>query len=148
MLKESLLSLEQVRAALLQGDLGGLADSLKRQAHAAHAAGELRHARERFRTQIGLALGVSPQSVTLQWLAKQLPAEAGERIASCRERLCRLAAEVDGLNRSNAALILQSLDFLNQLLLDITGGSSGGNRYGATGRRQTSACGSLIEAQG
>lgn len=148
MLKETQESLREVRDALVQGDLGRLAGSLERQAHTARAAAELRLAREKFRQQVAETLRVSAEQVTFGWLAEHLPGEAGQRIARCRERLCRLAIEVDQLNRSNASLILHSLDFLNQLLLEITGGDKGSNRYGATGGRDIGQCGSLIKAQG
>jgi hypothetical protein len=148
MLSATLDSLRCVRTALMHGDLSALNEALDRQAHTARAANELRLRRAELRRGLAATLGVSPQSVTLQMLAVRFPGEVGQRLEHCRERLGRLATEVDQLNRGNAALVQYSLDFLHRFLVEITGGVTAGARYSFAGVLEEAACGSMIEAKG
>lgn len=148
MLAETLDSLRLVRAALRGGSLDSLKDALDRQARLAHASQELRERRARLRREMSAVLGIAPQSVTLKMLAARLPGDAGTRLASCRDRLSAMAAEVDHLNRANAALVGQSLDFLERFFIEITGGDRGGAGYSSAGATRAPALGSIIEARG
>jgi hypothetical protein len=148
MLGATIESLRELRAALVGGDLAALGQALERQGHTARAAEELRVTRERLRCDAAAALGMHPASVTLERVAARLPREAAVRLTACRQRLIRMASEVDELNRGNAALVRHSMDFLHRLLVEITGGEPNATRYGPTGVRGTSVCGSLIEARG
>lgn len=148
LLEALLTSLQQVRAALLSGELKALTLALEGQDHTARAAQEIRQSRARLREELAVRLGTTPETVTIQLLAGRLPGELGQRLASCRERLRQMTAAVDELNQGNVLLIRQSVDFLHQLLVEITGGNSSGGCYSGTGTRQDARCGSLIEAQG
>ena len=93
-------------------------------------------------------MGIAWESVTVQMLALRLPDERGDRLARCRERLRNMATEVDHVNQGNAALVWHCLNFMQGLLVEITGGESSGARYNAGGRRQEPECGSLIQRRG
>lgn len=148
MLAETLESLQQVRTALRGGSLDSLKDALDRQARIARASVELRDRRANLRRDMAVVLGVPPRSVTLTMLVAWLPGDAGARLASCRDRLNGMAAEVDRLNRANAALVGQSLDFLERFFIEITGGDRGGAGYSPAGATRAPALGSIIEARG
>lgn len=148
MLAETLESLRRVRAALRGGSIDSLKDALNRQARIAHASSELRERRAKLRREMAAALGVPPHGVTLKMLAARLPGEAGARLASCRDRLNAMATEVDRLNRANAALVGQSLDFLERFFIEITGGDRGGSGYSPAGATREPTLGSIIEARG
>ena len=147
MLAATLQSLRRIRLALTQGDLRALEEALESQAHTARAADELRQRRSELRRHLGAVLRIPPQAVTLQILADRLPADAAEKLGRCRARLRTLAADVDQLNRSNAALVGQSLDFLHRFLVEITGGQAG-QSYTCSGQPRQAECGSMIEGRG
>jgi hypothetical protein len=147
MLQATLDSLRQVRAALLGRDLAELERAVERQVHTARAAEELRLRRAELRGQLAVRLGIDAQAVTLQKVAARLPGENGERLARCRERLKCMAAEIDRLNRGNAALVQHSLEFLHQFLLNVTGGAAVGDRYQPSGRVDRALCGSVFEGR-
>lgn len=148
MLAETLDSLQEVRGALRGGGLEALRRALDRQARIAEASSELRARRAALRREMAGALGIAPRDVTLSRLAARLPADVATHLTGCRDRLNRMAAEVDRLNRANAALVGQSLEFLERFLTEITDGDSVGAGYGASGALRAPAIGSLIEARG
>ena len=148
MLAETLDSLQEVRGALRGGGLEGLRRALDRQARIAEASGELRERRAGLRREMAGVLGLSPREVTLTRLAARLPADVAAHLTACRDRLGRMAVEVDRVNRANAALVGQSLEFLERFLTEITDGDSVGAGYAASGAIRAPAVGSLIEARG
>lgn len=148
MLAETLDSLRQVRAALRGGNLDLLKEALDRQGRIARASGELRDRRTSLRREMSSLLGVAPREVTLRSLAARLPPDVAGHLTTCRERLSNMAAEVDHLNRANAALVGQSLDFLGRFLTEITDGDPGGEGYSANGVSRAPVLGSIIEARG
>jgi hypothetical protein len=148
MLAATLDTLTQVRTALVQGDISALNQAMEAQSHTAKAAEELRSARAQLREQLACALAAPAGSVTLQALSARVPGQLGDRLRQCRERLSRMAAAVDRLNRGNAALIRQSLEFLHNLLHEITGSHPASQRYGPAGRPAEPVHSSLIEARG
>jgi len=148
MLGESLESLRQVRAALAEGDLSSLAAALDRQGHAVRAADELRRRRAELRQSLARAFRLPLASVTLHTLATVFPGDAADRLRRCRERLMAMAGEVDRLNRGNALLVRQFLDFLQRFFVAITGGSQTGGCYNTAGKLEQAECGSMIEMRG
>jgi hypothetical protein len=148
MLAETLDSLRQIRSALRDGGLDSLKAALDRQARIAHASAELRDRRADLRRAMSAALGVSPREVTLMNLAARLPRDIAAHLTGCRDRLNDMAAEIDRLNRANAALVGQSLEFLERFLTEITDGDPGGAGYSSSGATREPVLGSLIEARG
>lgn len=148
MLAETLESLQQIRSALLEGALDALKTALDRQSRLASASAELRQRRARLRREMSLALGISPEEVTLLGLAARLPRDVAVRLTDCRERLRAMTVEVDRLNRANAALVGQSLDFLERFLTEMTDGDRRGAGYSPTGATREAVLGSIFEARG
>jgi hypothetical protein len=148
MLAETLDSLQEVRTALRGGGLEALRSALDRQAHIAVASSELGTRRAALRREMAGALGIAPGDVTLSRLAARLPADVATHLTACRDRLNRMAAEVDRVNRANAALVGQALEFLERFLTEITDGECLGAGYAASGALRAPTVGSLIEARG
>lgn len=147
-LAETLDSLRQVRTALREGNLDSLKSALERQGRIAQASAELREGRASLRQEMSTALGIPVQNVTLMVLAARLPGDVADHLASCRARLSNMAAEVDRLNRANAALVGQSLEFLERFFTEITDGDRGGAGYSSRGTARAPLLGSIIEARG
>jgi len=147
MLSATLDSLQRVRAALLGRDLAALERAVELQAHTERAAQELLVRRAELRVQLGTRLKLNPQTITLKEVAMRLPGEQGLKIARCRDRLHRMAAEIGRLNRGNAALVQHSMDFLHKFLVSVTGGDAVGDRYGSSGGIERATCGSLFEGR-
>lgn len=147
-LRATRAALEQMRDAILHGDLTTIAHALEGQDQAAHAGQELAVRRELLQHELAERLGVAPEHASLQAIADVTPAPLGEQLADRRQAIRRLALEVDLLNRQNAALIQHSSQFLQQFLVEITGGEPVTTRYGPSGTFQEPVCGSLLSARG
>jgi hypothetical protein len=148
LLAETLASLGAVRSALRGGDLESLHAALEQQARIADASSELLGRRARLRSELSYALGVPPDAVTLATLATAAPPDVAGHLRACRERLRGMSAEVDRLNRANAALAAQSLDFLQRFLSEITDTDSAGAVYGPSGSPHAPVAGALLEGRG
>lgn len=133
-----------LRAALLAGH-GGRLEEIARQAAA--AGGDLSSERARFRETAAAMLGVAARDVTLSAVAGALLPGQEEVMTRRQLRLRQLAAEVEQLCQSNAALIYYGLDFLQRFLADLTGEAAGG-RYGAAGQHLKPSRGPIIQLRG
>ena len=148
MLSATVHSLSDVRTALVQGDLRKLTTALEQQTHTARAAEELRLRRAQLRREIAAHCGSRPESASLQMLASRIPGELGEQLANYRGRLKSMASQADRLNRGNAILIRQSVNFLQHLLAGLTGTDSDPHIYNPHGPQRSLACGAIIEGEG
>ncbi|MCC6420491.1 MAG: flagellar export chaperone FlgN [Gemmataceae bacterium] len=144
-LETALAALGASRAALLRGETAGLIAG--QQQAAAAVCGHLRQLRNDFRGTAAVILNLPTEDVTLSVLADALSGEAGRLVASARERLARLAAEVRRLIAANASLVRTSLDFVQRFLRDLTGAPTP-SRYGPAGTIQEPACAPLLQARG
>ena len=146
-LDATLEGLRRFRNVLLRGDSAGLAAALERQEASAQARAAQAVRRERLRHDWAAILGISPEDVTLTVIAGQLSGDDGARFGRLHARVQALAAEAEELNRGNAAVAGQCLDFLYGFLVELTGGPNS-PRYSPAGTQLGAACGSLIEARG
>jgi hypothetical protein len=135
-----------IRDALLGKNQDALAAALERHEEAARRGEELNLRRDAFRRDVARKLGVPHESVTLDLLADRFPDMAGA-IAQSQARLRQLAAEVERLNHSNAALLSYCLDFLQRFFDQLTG-TPRVRRYGPSGALTASSIDSLINARG
>ncbi len=155
LLSATLTCLQQMRSALVAGNLQALTTALESQKHTAQAGEDLRSRRAALRSELAGTLGVPPESATLQMVVDVMvrskdhaTAQTGQRLGRCRERLRKMATDVDQVNCSNATLIWHSMNFLQRLLAEITGATTAPDRYNPAGRRTEASCGSLFEARG
>jgi hypothetical protein len=144
----TLQALRQMRAALVRGDAPALSEALAHQDQTARAGQEVRQSRTRLRDELAAALGAPAEAVTLRMFLSHLPEEMRQPLARSRDRLHRLATEVDQFNRGNALVIHHGLSFVQHLLVSLTGGGQSGDCYGPAGKRQEIGCGSLMELRG
>ncbi len=147
MLSATLSSVRDIRSALMKGDLDGLAQSLQRQQHTAHAAVELRKTRTRLKEHLAAALGVPLEDVTLRLLAQHTSATVTQRILTSRARLAKVASEVDALNHGNAALVRQSAELLQRFLSSLTGRSTQSARYASSGQLEDGGCDPMFQTR-
>lgn len=136
-----------MRAALLSHDQGALDEALTLHQGTVRRGEELRQQRDRFRQEIAHLLGIPAHEVTLSLLRAHLPEEASAAVAAAQARLQEQSAEVERLNRANAALMRSCLDFLQRFFGDLTGRPAEG-RYGPGGVLRETPSGSLIDARG
>jgi hypothetical protein len=146
-LEATLAFLQDVRAALLGKDHAALAGVLERHQATARQAAAMADRRAAFQREAADVLGVAPEAVTLDLLADRLPADAAGPVADARDRLRRMAAEVERLNTSNATLLYHCLDFFRRFFDRLTGCPRDG-RYGPEGKPAAATGGSLINARG
>jgi hypothetical protein len=144
----SLEVLRRVRAALLRSDLDELTALRDPQERAAAESARLRAERDQLRARLAVALGLSPQRVSISTLTAALPPAQREPLRGAGDRLRRLAVEADGLVRSNAALLSHLLRFTRRFLSHITGGEEAAGCYGPDGTHLEASFGSLLSTKG
>lgn len=147
MLSATLEILRNIRAALVERNQNQLQTALNQQAHTARAASDLRDARTRLRHAIGHTLGIPPEQVTLTMLASHVSEDLASKILSRGRHLTEMARDVNAMNRSNAMLIYQSMNLLEQLLTCLTGRDDGADRYEARGQIHYGGHGPLFQAR-
>ena len=147
LLRETRMVLREIRAALLRQDLDALGDALRHQERVAAESTAMQERRLAMRRGLAKALHHPEETIRLSLVAAQLPEVVRNRLLRWRDRLQRDAAEIDQLNRGNAALILHNLDF-QQRLLDALTGDGPGVSYTLNGTKPEAVRGSLLEARG
>lgn len=147
-LRSALATLQEVRAAALAGDaprleaLRGPQEELARQAQALRAEGAA------IRGRAAAVLGVPEAEATLDRLADRLGGRAAEQLRVAGADVRALAAEVDRLNRSNAAVLEHGLSFIRRVLRDLTGAEIPAAGYGPDGTPAGSPSRPLLSARG
>ena len=138
---------QRVRAALVGGDSDALVAALEYQESVVGANEGQRRRRQEFQEEAAALLDVAPAAVTLRGLSSHLPATEARRVEQWRQRLRGLAMEADLLQRSNARLIHECLDFFHRFFLEITGGRNN-PRYDPAGRCHEAVASPLFEVRG
>ena len=147
-LRGSLDVLGKVRTALLASDVPQLVALHKTQERFVARSARLSQERDDLRTRLATVCGVSADRVSLSTIANTLPVSQRNSLRATGERIRRLAGEVDGLVRSNAALAASLLRFTRRFLLDITGGEEAAAGYGPDGTHREASFGSLLSTRG
>ena len=141
-------SLQSLRTELIRGRLPELTQALEVQEGLSQIGAELELRRLRVQEELAHSLGTSRSEATILRFADYIQGEMGDRLRDRRIRVRALAQEIDEINRSNALLAGHCAGLLQELLIEITGTSGGGQRYGHIGVYQEPFCGSLLSAQG
>jgi hypothetical protein len=148
LLTASLQVLQQVRAALVQDDQAALTQANQQQEEMVKRNEELGEKRARLLQATASLLGTVPQSVTLRTVTERFPGDAALRLLDSRDRLRKLAVEVDEWNRGNALVVGHCLHFVQEMLRGLTHCESTGACYGPAGLYQETSCGSILSARG
>ncbi|MBI3408006.1 MAG: flagellar export chaperone FlgN [Planctomycetes bacterium] len=143
-----LVSLHGLRAGLLAGDWKQLAVGVQGLHELSEKRDANRSARQDSRVELGVALGLRGAAATFEQAFRALPSHLAEPLRSARDRLGRLAREVQLLNHASALLTQYVLDFLQRFFVELAGGHADSLRYGPDGALRSPACGSLIQARG
>jgi hypothetical protein len=146
LLDATVQALQLIRAALLRNEWNALPGLLRDQDRLARLDAELQRARERIRQSGADFLGVAASGLTLETLARGMPAALGDPLLCQRERVLGRAREAAALRDANAALLGYSLDFLRKLIAGLAGGAP--DRYGPGGRTERGSVGFLMQARG
>lgn len=140
--------LEAVRAlhdSLRHLDGEALTKALQGESAALKEAEELQTKRLRVRTDVAVELGVPLDEFTLSMLSRHTTGDLHSSIVASRQKLATIAAEMDKLNRQNAAMIYQSLTLMRGIVGRLTNAAGSGESYNAGGVREEAHIGSLMQ---
>ena len=141
-------TLREVRSALVKNDMEALSVALERQDEASQASEQVRARRSEILQQAAASLGLPPESLTFKKLAESVGGKVGRSLDGVRQRLAKMSAEVDRLNRANAAMVHQAVDVTRQVLAELTQSDLGCDRYDASGEMEAPISGPIIEMGG
>jgi hypothetical protein len=132
---EGILEVERAKQrAIVASDVEALTSVDAREEELVAAAGQLEAARLELRCRLAQAdRRLGPNSRLLH-LIEILDGPARERLASRRERLLGLSAQINEVNRLNFQLLRSSLDLLREILDDVFGAPGDPRVYDPTGR--------------
>lgn len=140
-----LSAVREVHHALMNLDDESLQKSLEVEARELSASIAIQQRRLQLQTELAAVLHVAPQEVTLRRLITLTSGSVREAIDRVWRSLLEMAAEVDRLNRQNAAMIGQSLSIVRGVVERITGVAAPGESYNAGGVRTDTHVGPLIQ---
>jgi hypothetical protein len=103
--------------------------------------------REAVCQKLGEALDLDPETVHITAVASRLPAPYPARIASYRDRLQILAADVERLSAKTTAAVGFCRSFMNRVINEMTEGGASVTHYGPGPRRESNR-GTLLVARG
>jgi uncharacterized protein YeeX (DUF496 family) len=147
-LRAARAGLDDLNHAFADGDLPTLQAALERASLLADLTQKTRDDRDRVRVQLAEYLDLDPETVNLSAVSARMPAPYSARIASYRDRLQVLAAEVERqtARAANAAGFCRG--FIGKTLSEMTDGKAAVTQYGPTHRRDANRGAALLVAQG
>lgn len=138
-------AVRDVHNALKDLDDDALYRSLDVEARELSLSAEMQERRHRLQRELAQLLMVQPQEVTLRRLVQLTTGTARASIEHVWRRLVEMAAEVERLNRQNAAMIAQSLSIARGVLGRLTGSAITNESYNAGGGRAETHTGPVIQ---
>jgi hypothetical protein len=139
-----LAAVRQLHESLRYVDGEALTEALRSETEALREAERLRPQRQQIRDAAARELGFAPQEFTLGLLVQKTAGNLRAAIAASRQKLTGMSAEMDRLNRLNAAMIQQSLMLIRGTVERLTGTAASGESYGADGSRDETHAGPLV----
>ncbi len=140
-----LTAVREVHHALIHLDDGALQKSLEAEARELSSSLEIQKRRLQLQADLANVLNMPPQEVTLRRLVTMTSGSLCETIQRVWRSLAEMAAEVDRLNRQNAAMISQSLAIVRGVVERLTGAAAVGESYNAVGVRADTHVGPIIQ---
>ncbi len=123
-LRETLNTLYLIRRALMQRNQDLLMDGRKQQDELARANAKITMWRGKLRERIAQVLCVPVESANLSALARHADEQTRQQVTNRQEQLGQMAMEAELIGRANAALIQRSVQFLQDILMGLTGNRS------------------------
>ena len=140
-----LQAVRAVHSALRQLNDETLRQAIEDESRVLKTADSLQQRRSQLRSELSAVLGVPAEETTLRHVISATTGSLREAIERCRQSLAEMAAEMDRLNRQNAAMIQQSLSITHGILERLTGTAAVGESYDAHGGREEAHVGSLVQ---
>ncbi len=140
-----LQAVRNVHGALRHLNDDKLRQSLDEEARVLQTADGLQQRRCQLRSELSAVLGVPAEEITLRRIISATTGSLRETVERCRQSLAEMAAEMNRLNRQNAAMIRQSLSITHGILGRLTGTAAVGESYNADGGREEAHVGSLVQ---
>lgn len=144
-LVEVLEAVRELHKSLRELDGEGLTKALQTESDALRQAELMQNQRQQMRTDVANELGMAPAEFSLGVLVERTTGVLQSSIAESRERLTAMSAEMDRLNRQNAAMIQQSLSLMRGIVGRLTGTAATCDSYNAGGAREEAHVGSLVQ---
>lgn len=144
-LSAMLQAVRDVHGALRHLNDDTLRQALEEEARVLKAAETLQRRRSQLRSELSVVLGLPAEETTLRRIVAATTGSLREAVERCRTILAEMAAEMNRLNRQNAAMIQQSLSITHGIIGRLTGAAGVGESYNADGGRDEAHVGSLIQ---
>lgn len=144
-LEALIVSVGEVRDALITRDGERLTAALQAEAECLQLGDTMRTKRANFRKELAASLNVAVEQITLSQLSLWVSSECRAELAHFRDRLTEMSAELSRLNRQNAAMIRQSLDLTQRIIGQLTGTGPHFASYNAAGRSENSQTGPVLQ---
>lgn len=140
-----LTAVRDVHYALLVLDDEALKRSLEAESRELNSNTSLQARRRQVQSELAARLQLDPQEITLRRLAKITSGPLQDSINQVLNSLAEMAAEVDRLNRQNAAMIGQSLAVARGVIEQLTGSVATSESYNSIGGRAETHVGPLMQ---
>lgn len=134
-----------VHAALRLLNENDLRQWLEFEAIILQAAEGVKQRRHELRDLLAQALNILPEEVTLSRIIVATEGSLRGRIERKRKTLAEMSAEMDRLNRQNAAMIRQSSELMQSIIGRLTGVTVVGGSYNAHGGMDVPPPKSLVQ---
>lgn len=144
-LQAMLQAVRDVHQALTHLDDGALQTCLEAEARELSSSLAIQSRRLQLQDQLASVLRVRPADVTMNRLVMITSGSLQESIEQIWRSMIEMAAEVDRLNRQNAAIIGQSLAIVRGVVERLTGVSGVNESYNAVGSRAETHVGSILQ---
>jgi hypothetical protein len=144
-LSAMLQAVRDVHGALQHLNDDRLRQSLEQESQALQGAEDLRQRRCQLRSDLSTAIGVPAEEATLRRIISATSGTLRETVERFRQSLADMAAEMNRLNRQNAAMLRQSISITRGIISRMTGVAAAGESYNAGGARDEAHVGSLVQ---
>jgi flagellar biosynthesis/type III secretory pathway chaperone len=114
-----------------RSDLSSYQQAQQQLAEESAALGERRR---QLQSRIAAATGLDPQHASIRRLIDTLPEPAARPLAELRQQLLETHESIGRLTRSNVLLLRQSMDLVQSILFNLTGGGTTPTTYTANGQ--------------
>jgi len=146
-LRHTLATLHQLRQRIATGGLEGLDSTLQDALAANTSIQQLTRQRECFQQTMASVLKVAPHEITLRRIEHYLSPPDTSFVRQERERLRRLAQEVEQVAQGTALVVWWCLDLIGQVFCRLSG-QPVRSRYSASGKVQRASCGPTWQGRG
>lgn len=140
-----LLSVREIRQALIARDGERLTRALESEADSLQLGEFMREKRTAFRRELAEQLRVAPEEITLSRLDGCVSESSRGELSATRQRLREMSEELARLNRQNAAMIQQTLDLTERIVGQLTGNGPHFTSYNAHGESEATNVGPVLQ---